>query len=455
MDSNKNQSASDQGAEASVWKKDVNLSSLFKRPKAQKQPSEVTAPGKSEEGGSVWKKELKLPSLFKRRKPASQPKPQLALPAAGDATPDSPLPAPPAVAVAAVDPGNPDAGAAAGAPGEPPLPTALTDAAASDPVVADAPPGAAPPEEATSEPGESQPTADEAGVAAAAAGIAAAAAVQGSAAPAPEAGAALANGTLAESVVEEAPRAAQRKGGVFKKDKGPERGENRGGPSAKPPRGKLPEVPLMRALNLLPQDIKLAKRTVRPGFVHAAIAVVALLVAGGMGFLYHAQTQQVDDRKSTIEDLQAQIAAMKATAEPDEGNVGTVQLAGEALSRATALSAALEERLTWDRLLRELSLTLPEGVWFESMATAGAGLTPAPPTTDGAPPPTFGGAATSVAITGYSMDQGGIAQLLSRLETIPEFSADPASVRDSCRRGRPAGHPVQRRRRAEGRRVRS
>ncbi len=178
----------------------------------------------------------------------------------------------------------------------------------------------------------------------------------------------------------------------------------------------------MRALNLLPQDIKLAKRTVRPGLVHAAIAVVALLVAGGMGFLYHAQTQQVDERKSTIEDLQAQIAAIKATAEPDEGN-GTVQLAGEALSRATALSAALEERLTWDRLLRELSLTLPEGVWFESMATAGAGLTPAPPTTDGAPPPTFGGAATSVAITGYSMDQEGIAQLLSRLETIPEFSA--------------------------------
>ena len=72
----------------------------------------------------------------------------------------------------------------------------------------------------------------------------------------------------------------------------------------------------MRALNLLPQDIKLAKRTVRPGFVHAAIAVVALLVAGGMGLLYHAQTQQVDERKSAIEDLQAQIAAIKATAKP-------------------------------------------------------------------------------------------------------------------------------------------
>ena len=423
MDSNKNQSASDQGAETSVWKKDVNLSSLFKRPKAEKQPSDVTAPGKSEEGGSVWKKELKLPSLFKRRKPAQQPKPQLALPAAGDATPDSPLPAPPAAAAAsAVDPGNPDAGAAMGAPGELPADGADTDAAASDPVVADAMPGAVPPEDAAGDPGASQPTADAASVAAAAAGVAAAAAVQGSAGPAPEAGATLANGAPAEPVVDEAPQAAQRKGGVFKKDKGPERGENRGGPGAKPPRGKLPEVPLMRSLNLLPQDIKLAKRTVRPGFVHAAIAVVALLVAGGMGFLYHAQTQQVDERKSTIEDLQAQIAAIKATAEPDEGN-GTVQLAGEALSRATALSAALEERLTWDRLLRELSLTLPEGVWFESMATAGAGLTPAPPTTDGAPPPTFGGSATSVAITGYSMDQEGIAQLLSRLETIPEFSA--------------------------------
>ena len=415
MDSNKNQPASDQGAEPSVWKKDVNLSSLFKRPKAEKQPPEATASSKSEEAGSVWKKEIKLSSLFKRRKP-EQPKPQLALPAAGEATPDSPLPEPPAAAaVPAVEVGNQDAGTAVEAPAD----GADTDTAPSDPVVADAAPEAASAEADAADAGERQPTAHAAGVAAAAA--AASAAIQGSAAPA-GAGAALPNSIATEPVVEETPQAAKRKGGVFKKDKGPQRGENRGGPGAKPARGKLPEVPLMRALNLLPQDIKLAKRTVRPGMVHAAIAVVALLVVGGMGFLYHAQTQQVDERKSTIEDLEAQIAAIKATAEPDDGK-GNVQLAGEALSRATALSAALAERLTWDRLLRELSLTLPEGVWFESMASAGAGLTPAPPTTDGAPPATYGGMATSVAITGYSMDQEGIAQLLSRLETIPEFSA--------------------------------
>src|SRR5262245_50325423 len=161
MDPNKNQPASDQGADKSVWKKDVNLSSLFKRPKVEKQPPEATAPGKSDESGSVWKKELKLSSLFKRRKPAEQPKPQLALPAAGDATPDSPLPEPPvAVAAPVVDPGNPEV---VEAPGEVPANGADTETAASDPVVADAPAGEGSSETAA-EPGESQPTADAAGV---------------------------------------------------------------------------------------------------------------------------------------------------------------------------------------------------------------------------------------------------------------------------------------------------
>jgi Tfp pilus assembly protein PilN len=182
----------------------------------------------------------------------------------------------------------------------------------------------------------------------------------------------------------------------------------------------------MKALNLLPQDIKLPKTTVRPWVAYAAVGAVALLVGGGMGFLYLNETQHIADRESTLEDMEAQLAALEAeAAQAQADSADGSALAGEALTRATALSFALDGRRGWDRLLRELSLTLPDNVWFSSMVSAMS--TPAPvlptapavATTPVAPAPVT----SSMTITGYALTQEDVAQLLARLEVVPEFSS--------------------------------
>jgi Tfp pilus assembly protein PilN len=180
----------------------------------------------------------------------------------------------------------------------------------------------------------------------------------------------------------------------------------------------------MRSLNLLPKDVKLGKTTIRPAFAHVGMAFVALLVAGGVGALYYTKQQDIRERQSTIEDRKAEIAAIKSVQEviDDSGSA----LAGEALARATALSTALQTSVSWDRLLRELSLTLPDDVWFDSVITATT-TTPTGPTVGGDV-----GAATSapviatastLTIGGYAMEHERIAQLLARLEAIPTFTS--------------------------------
>jgi Tfp pilus assembly protein PilN len=170
--------------------------------------------------------------------------------------------------------------------------------------------------------------------------------------------------------------------------------------------------------------VKLGKTTIRPAFAHVGMAFVALLVAGGVGALYYTKQQDVRERHSTIEDRKAEIAAIKSVQEVPDDNGSA--LAGEALARATALSTALQTSVSWDRLLRELSLTLPDDVWFDSVITATT-TTPTGPTVGGDV-----GAATSapvittastLTIGGYAMEHERIAQLLARLEAIPTFTS--------------------------------
>jgi Tfp pilus assembly protein PilN len=179
----------------------------------------------------------------------------------------------------------------------------------------------------------------------------------------------------------------------------------------------------MKSLNLLPQDIKLPKTTLRPKVAQFAVAGVAVLVAAGMAFFWWSENQQLEERRSALEDKQAEVAALQAEVEAPVADDGTA-LAGEALSRATALSGAIDARGGWDRLLRELSLTLPDNVWFQSMASSGATPPSQLVTEDSvtAPAPLPVGPST-LTITGFAMTQDDVAQLLARLGVVPEFSA--------------------------------
>ena len=194
--------------------------------------------------------------------------------------------------------------------------------------------------------------------------------------------------------------------------------------SAPPP----PAVPLMRAFDLMPKDGEGEKRSsASPAFLKVAAALVAVLVLAGLAGAYMMMDARAKERQTQVDALRAQLAAL-APADPAEETPDAATLTAEGQARTAALSEALAARVAWDRILREFSLVLPEGVWLSTLSSAtaaGAAATdpdaaaPADPTAAPAPPEGEG----TFTISGFATSQEDVALLLSRLEVIPEFSS--------------------------------
>jgi Tfp pilus assembly protein PilN len=397
------------------WNKEYRVSDLFRRNAGadggRDEPTAPSAPAAPPAGSEtrVWKKEIKLSSLFRRRK-QSAAKPQLALPAAGDTIVDAPAP-PDSVPVAT---GEPDE--SSGAAGGPDAPTPGSDQ--DDQAVREAAAAAALSAAAANAGGDAAATSpSEAG-----AETEAGAEAEGETGPDGP-------GVASDEATEEA--AAATAVGDSRRKRGLGRRAERGGPARASDRGAgrtsgaLPEVPLMKALNLLPQDIKLPQTTVRPVVARVAVLAAAVLVAAGLAAFYLSERNQLDERAGQVEDLEIQLAELEALQAQDElaADDGS-SLAGEALSRATALSAALDGRRAWDRLLRDVSLTLPEDVWFESIISTPPVASPQPTATTGESTPAVEvvqSTPETVTITGWAMSQDDVAQLLARLGVVPEL----------------------------------
>jgi len=164
----------------------------------------------------------------------------------------------------------------------------------------------------------------------------------------------------------------------------------------------------MRAVNLLPRDeVKRsfeAKRGVIFGGAFGAALVTAALVsmtisAGGA----------VSEKQAELETLRTEIAAIPAPVVND-ANANDV-LAAEKSARVGAMSAALTSRVAWDRVLRQVSLVLPEDVWLTSLSATAPG------------PATTAGEATASGFTliGSTYSQNGVARFLSRLGVVPDL----------------------------------
>ena len=113
------------------------------------------------------------------------------------------------------------------------------------------------------------------------------------------------------------------------------------------------------------------------------------------------------------------------------------ELALQRDQRIAALSSALDGRLAWDRVLREISAVLPGDVWLTSLTAEHSTPPPAPATTTATtttestttttsttpapalaaplPPPTAG----PLNIAGYTYSQEGVARFLTRLGVVP------------------------------------
>ena len=171
----------------------------------------------------------------------------------------------------------------------------------------------------------------------------------------------------------------------------------------------------MRAVNLLPKDDaqRSKKQQNLPAVVSSALIV---LITGLIGVLYFSAKSAATAKELEVEDAKAELAMMPTPAALAEQSAGGDKLRAEHAARLAALSTALTHRVSWDRVLREISLVLPDDVWLRDMAAispATPGVS-APANVAGAPPQGF-------TINGYTYSHEAVARLLSRLSVVPDL----------------------------------
>jgi Tfp pilus assembly protein PilN len=161
----------------------------------------------------------------------------------------------------------------------------------------------------------------------------------------------------------------------------------------------------VRAVNLLPRDdARTRTRQTDPvliGGIVAAVAATAILAA-----VFLSVSAGVADKQERLDAAQAEL---DATPVPPPTDNSASALQQERTQRIVALSAALGRRVAWDRILRELSLVLPEDVWLSTLSAK-------------APSPTAE-APAGFTITGKTYSHDGVARLLARLAVVPHLSA--------------------------------
>lgn len=188
----------------------------------------------------------------------------------------------------------------------------------------------------------------------------------------------------------------------------------------------LPQVPLMRAFNLLPKE-ELRRESAagddggrRPSTAQLVLAVAGLLLVAALASIFLITNATVADKEAELNDLKGQLAALNVAAEKPAAPEADSALVQEQTNRTGALATALGRRVVWDRLLRELSLVLPDNVWLTTLTakSGGANVDPAAPPPD----PTAPVAPSSFELKGYTRKQEDVAQLLSRMSVLPQVA---------------------------------
>jgi Fimbrial assembly protein (PilN) len=164
----------------------------------------------------------------------------------------------------------------------------------------------------------------------------------------------------------------------------------------------------MKAVNLLPRDEANRGVKVTPPIATGIVAGVLVVTVLTAGFLMQSAT--VTTKRNDLDAARAELALVPPPAPPEPGIEHN--LPAEQTARVAALQTAINGRVAWDRLLRELALVLPPDVWLDhlslvSPAAEGAGLTTTAP--------------QQFDIAGKAYSHEGVARLLSRLQVLPDL----------------------------------
>ena len=164
----------------------------------------------------------------------------------------------------------------------------------------------------------------------------------------------------------------------------------------------------MRAVNLLPRDEVKRSFEAKRGVIFGAAFGAALATAALVSMTISAGGA-VGERQAELDGLRAEIAAIPAPVVKDSSTNDV--LAAEKSARVGAMSAALTSRVAWDRVLRQVSLVLPEDVWLTSLSATA----PSPATAASA------ATASGFTLIGSTYSQNGVARFLSRLSVVPDL----------------------------------
>jgi Tfp pilus assembly protein PilN len=171
----------------------------------------------------------------------------------------------------------------------------------------------------------------------------------------------------------------------------------------------------MRAVNLLPKDDgQRGRKQNLPALISTGLIV---LVTGLVGVLYFSAKSTSSTKGLELEDAKAELALLPTPSELASQTAGQRKLASERQARIAALAAALGHRVAWDRVLREVSLVLPDDVWLTQLAA----FSPKPPTGEAAAATAPGAVPQGFTMAGYTYSHDAVARLITRLSVVPDL----------------------------------
>lgn len=121
----------------------------------------------------------------------------------------------------------------------------------------------------------------------------------------------------------------------------------------------------MRPVNLIPPEQRRGDRApLRAGLLsYAIVAVLALALLAVTGLVLTGN--QIKEREAEVANLEVREAEARARA---ESLSAFAQFASLSEARFQTVSTLAQSRFDWERVLRELSLVLPEDVWLVSLS---------------------------------------------------------------------------------------
>ena len=187
----------------------------------------------------------------------------------------------------------------------------------------------------------------------------------------------------------------------------------------------------MRAVNLLPKELQTRKsiREEDPAVVVGSALGVVVMIALGLSFyVAHTAAGKQQARLTTARLELAQLSIKQHHEKPKSTKppvpitpiVPPPSVTGQEATWLSAVQTNLTQRIAWDRVLREVSLVMPDDVTLTSL-TMNAPTTPTLiPGVVSTPPATGANQGFSVAGDAFSYDS--VARLLSRLALVPDLT---------------------------------